>query len=219
MKTKRQLMQLFLDRNYITLQELAKKFEIPEATILDLENSQCIPGYTYEMRNISIFTCAGIESALTENTSIETTRYYHTSVKNWVKLALSETNLSTLASQTKDNFKEQLEKTLKETKTPGCQSFDQAWAYWIDGTWGKCLKTISVECLAKKELARKRISELMEYKSQEIQPDEKIELADAVKVYIASSLDFDTYGMRHMLAEEAIEKFELDIVIDKQYFS
>lgn len=71
------------------------------------------------------------------------------------------------------------------------------------------MKEISLPCLAKKELARKRIAEIME--NEEIDFEMKDELTQAVQNYIAASLHFDVYGMRHILAQEAIEKFSLDI--------
>ncbi|WP_420809900.1 DUF6058 family natural product biosynthesis protein [Francisella halioticida] len=75
-------------------------------------------------------------------------------------LALSEFNdLTKIAQQLKNNFSTQLEKKFKGIKTPGCQNFDQAWGYWINGTWGICLKELNVRCIAKKELSRLAITE------------------------------------------------------------
>lgn len=217
---KEQRMQLFLKNNYYTLSELAKHCDINEAEILTLETAQCIPGHTYEVRQMLIFSCAGIDTALTENTAFSTTHYYHVSTIAWIKkalLALKNMSLSEVASQVKINFAEQLTKVLGDIKTPGCQSFDQAWGYWIDGTWGKCLKEISFDCLAKKELSRFIIAKIMKYDQATIKENIKIELESAVKNYIAASLDFDAYGMRHLLAEEAIEKFQLNIELNKTY--
>lgn len=155
--SKQQCMQKFIAENYISLTALAKHYDVTEVEILAMENSQCIPGHTYEIRQIYIFTCAAIDAALTENSEMITTHYYHHSVSSWAEQALpalKNSNLTDVAAQVKNNFAAQLSKVLEGKRTPGCQSFDQAWAYWIDGTWGKCLKEISFVCLAKKELAR-----------------------------------------------------------------
>jgi hypothetical protein len=218
--SKQERMQLFLTKNYKTLSELSEDCAVGEEKILSLEKAQCIPGHTYEMRQLCIYTCAGIDTPLTENTDLSTTWYYHASIASWVKEALvmeKKMDTSEIALQVKNDFSKQLKKVLGNIKTPGCQSFDQAWNYWIDGTWGKCLKEISLKCLVKKELSRHRIAQIMEHNPEEISVDVKTELSSAIKNYISASLDFDTYGMRHILAEEAIEKFQLDIAIDKQY--
>lgn len=215
-------MQRFLARNYITLEQLADRFQTTVMQILALENSQCIPGHTYEERNISIFTCAGIDTALTEHTAVTTTRYYHRSVTHWVESALQAlTSLNTVeyAAQVKANFASELAIALEGKKTPGCQSFEQAWGYWVDGTWGKCLKNLSVEGLASKELARLRIAQIMALPKEEVDASLKTELCSAVKQYVAASLEFDVYGMRHELAEEAIKKHGLDIELDYQHFN
>ncbi len=216
----RNLMQLFLDKNYITLKELAKQCQVETSNILALENAQCIPGHTYEKRQVTLYTCAGIDEALSENSSLETTFYYHNSIINWVNEALksiNEMDLTVLANKVKMDFANQIEKYLKGQKTPGCQSFDQAWRYWIDGTWGKCLKTISVECLAKKELARKYIADTMNSSAHEISYEQKNKLVEAIENYIQASLEFDPYGMRHKVALDPIEKFNLNVTINKTY--
>ncbi|MDO8953315.1 MAG: DUF6058 family natural product biosynthesis protein [Gammaproteobacteria bacterium] len=218
--SKQQRMQVFLENNYNSLAELAEHSGVTEAEILSLERLQCIPGFTYEMRQIHIFTCAGIDAALTENTALATTRYYHPSISSWIKSALvasKNMSLTEVALAVKNNFATQLSKALGEIRTPGCQTFEQAWGYWIDGTWGKCLKEISIDCLARKELARYRIAEIMKQDPTAVNEEIKIELTTAVKNYMSASLDFDAYGMRHLLAVEAIEKFQLDIAIDKKY--
>jgi len=220
--SKHQHMQLFLEKNYITLPQLAKHCGVSEAEILTLENAQCIPGHTYALRQILIFSCTGIDEALTENTALTTTWYYHNSTDLWVKealLASKNMNLAAVAAQVKANFAKQLRKALGDIKTPGCQNFEQAWGYWIDGTWGKCLKEISVDCLARKELARYNIAEIMQQDPATISKNTKIKLTAAVKNYIAASLDFDAYGMRYLLAEEAIKKFQLDVILDKKYLT
>jgi len=213
-------MQLFLEQNYRTLTELANDCGISEAEILNLETAGCIPGHTYETRQMIIFSCAGINDALTENMDLTTTWYYHNSTELWVKDALPELknmSLAEIALMVKENFAKQLHNVLGDIKTPGCQNFDQAWGYWIDGTWGKCLKELTVDGLAKKELSRYHIAQIMEQDPKTVSEDSKIQLTDAVESYIAASLDFDVYGMRHLLAEEAIKKFSLNIKIIKQY--
>jgi len=217
--SKQQRMRLFLEQNYSTLSQVANDCGINESEILSLETAQCIPRHTYEMRQMVIFSCAGIDDALTENMGLTTTLYYHNSTKFWVEnaiLLLKNMSLSEVALIVKEDFAKQLHHVLGDIKTPGCQSFDQAWGYWIDGTWGKCLKYLSVDGLAKKELARYHIAEIMKQNPETVNEQVKIQLTDAVKTYIAASLDFDAYGMRHVLAKEAIEKFQLDIKIDKK---
>lgn len=218
--SKEERMQLFLDQNYVTLANLALRCKVSENEILNLETAQCIPRHTYEVRTLVMFTCAGINDPLTENIAATTIFYYHLSTINWVEqalLAAKNMSLSEVAFQVKNDFANGLNKVLDGVKTPGCQSFDQAWGYFIDGTWGKCLKEISLECLAKKELSRLQIAEIMQQDAAKINLDTKIKLTNAINEYITASLDFDAYGTRYILAEEAINKFQLDINIDKKY--
>ncbi len=117
-------------------------------------------------------------------------KYYHPSIIKYTEeaLALSEFNdLTEIAQQLKINFSTQLEKEFKGIKTPGCQNFDQAWGYWINGTWGICLKELNVEYMAKKELSRLAITKLMKYEPTTITKNDKIKLIDAVNTYISAS--------------------------------
>jgi hypothetical protein len=211
---RQQRMQLFLNDNYFSLCELADVCKVTQKHLLDLESNQCIPRYTYEKRETCIYTCAGIEGALTEQLELVTTRYYHKSIAVWVLDA--DTRLKTqpmcdVAVDIKDEFCTKLLSALGGKKTPGSQSLDQAWGYLMDGTWGKCLKDISVAGLAKKELARLTIAQIMALDKLSVDDDKKLTLAHAVRSYISASLDFDVYGMRDQLAREAIDAYDLDI--------
>lgn len=214
--SKQERMQLFLNQNYYTLSELAQHSNASEAEILTLQTAQCIPGHSYEMRQIVVFSSPVSQ----DSADLATVRYYHPSITIWIREALlaSKTmNLSQVAMQIKKEFSEQLTTTFCGVKTPGCQSFDQAWRYWIDGTWGICLKEISFDCMAKKELSRQCIAEIMAEDPAIISEKKRDKLTDVVENYIAASLDFDPYGIRHILAEDAIEKFQLKIDIDNKY--
>ena len=220
--TKQQLMQRFITNNYLSLQDIAARCGVSTETVLSLENTQCIPGHTYEVRHMQLVTCAGIDSPLSENIALETTLYYHPSVIDWIKDAvekLKTMDLQLASTKIKVLFQSQLEIHLGGILTPGCQSFDQAWAYWIDGTWGKCLKVISSEVLAKKELARKDIANFMLLSPLVITDNQKIMLSHSVNNYIDASLDFDPFGMRHMVVTEPIAKYELDIQFSHQYLT
>ncbi|MFT4693248.1 MAG: hypothetical protein ACI8TE_000136 [Francisella sp.] len=207
---KQEKMKNFIKIKYITLSELAGKCNVDELDICKLETAQCIPRPSYEVRTIDMF------SSLVAEDHIASTRvrYYHPSIINLTKeaLALSEFHeLTAINQQLKVNFRLQLEEEFKGIKTPGCQNFDQAWSYWVDGTWGICLKELTVECMAKKELSRLAITNLMKYEPDTISEDNKIKLTDAINVYLSASMDFPVYGIRHILPQKAIEKFQLEI--------
>lgn len=213
-------MQKFIDDNYKTNAQLASLCQTTEALILTLENHQCIPRHTYEVRTLSTFTCAGINSVFTEDTGLKTVIYYHPSTELWINQAikcLEKMSIEKLSQQVKASFFKQLPVVLNGLKTPGCPSVESAWAYFTDGTWGKCLKELSLQGLAKKELSRYRVAEIMALDKSSVTSVQRQKLYQAVKDYIDASLDFDTYGSRHLLAEEAINKFNLAITIDKNY--
>tara|TARA_R110002167_G_scaffold359135_1_gene575585 strand:+ start:6162 stop:6821 length:660 start_codon:yes stop_codon:yes gene_type:complete len=213
---KQEKMKEFLRTNYLTLFELAKKCDIDDADIIKLQTAQCIPGNSYELRSIDIFSSPVAEDHIA-STNV---RYYHPSTVSWVKEALTSSkpnDLAKVAQQFKISFHTQLEKEFKGEKTLGCQNFDQAWGYWMDGTWGVCLKELTVECMARKELSRLRITNLMKYERTAITKKDKINLINAINDYVLASMAFPPYGIRHMLPEEAIKKFQLEIALDMKY--
>ena len=49
--------------------------------------------------------------------------------------------------------------------------------------------------MAKKELSRLAITNLMKYEPDTISEDNKIKLTDAINVYLSASMDFPVYGI------------------------
>ncbi|AXA34187.1 hypothetical protein CDH04_07120 [Francisella adeliensis] len=213
---KQEKMKKFIKVKYITLLELAEKCNVDELDICKLERAQCIPRPSYEVRSTDMFSSPVAEDHLVSTR----VHYYHPSIINLAKEALALSafhELTEVNQQLKVNFRIQLEKEFKGIKTPGCQNFDQAWGYWVDGTWGICLKELTVECMAKKELSRLAITNLMKYEPGTISEDNKMKLIDAINTYLYNSMDFPIYGIRHILPQEAIKKFQLKIALSKKH--
>lgn len=71
-------------KEYLSLQKLAKRTGVNEDRILELEETQCIPGHSYSYSHTESVNCS-LKGTYTESTQY--TRYYNPLIERWVKKA------------------------------------------------------------------------------------------------------------------------------------
>lgn len=78
--------------------------------------------------------------------------------------------------------------------TPGCDGFNAAWRYLMNGTWGVCLQKINMASIGKKELSRLKIANLVSSATnQQLNEAEKVELQQAIDDYNSAAKEFIPY--------------------------
>ena len=204
----------YLQQEYLTIKQLAQCSAVSEDRILELIEMQCIPPHSYEISSITTISCQIREISPVE---IVITRYYNASIKNWIinaeQLILQGLSLVEVASKIKADFEKDFHQAFDSMVTPGCQGFDNAWRYLMNGTWGICLKEISVQSMAKKELSRLKIAQLckMDEPGHTLSEDEKQVLRQAVKDYESVTKAFSPYLIptcsRTVEVEPAVAKY------------
>lgn len=212
-------MQHYLSTYYLTLPQLSAYSGVDPDEIEHLIYTHCVPPHSYEMRSMIHFSNPLIEQVA----ATKTTKYYHRCVVDWIKdaIGLSQTFcLSQVAGIMREKFNRDFEQYFGDVKTPGCQGLDQAWTYLMRGIWGICLKELSVECMAKKEFARKVVAEISSHCTiDSITAQQREQLMDAVSAYNEATLPFDPIFLEHSSRcreiQAAITRFQL--AIDNRY--
>ncbi|MDF2939681.1 MAG: hypothetical protein K0R66_323 [Gammaproteobacteria bacterium] len=186
-------MQTYLDKHYYTLAQLAQKSGVEEAFILKLIKNQCVPPHSYSMQTFTAFT----NSLIQYSASPTSVYYYHPSLLGWIHKArglFKLYDLTKTAQLIRENFIEEYNETFGNTATPGCKNADEAWSYLMDGTWGICLKEISISCMAKKQLSRLTIANIVKTEAEHaLSLEERLELKNAIETYKSAAMDFDPY--------------------------
>lgn len=203
----------YLCKNYYTLPQLVEYTSVDDKKILTLIEHQCIPPHSYEIRNITNFFNAIIEYAV----NTPTIRYYHPSLVKWILKAVNLTHqhsLSEVAKLIREEFNKEFNVAFGDESTPGCENLDKAWEYLMNGTWGICLKQLSVEYMAKKQLSRKKIAQIVKGDPEhQLSTQERVELKAAIDLYNSVASDFDPYFVAHssrrIEIEAAIAKYQL----------
>ncbi len=209
----REDVQRYLDANYLTLKELSASAGVTPERVLELVDAQCVPPHSHEVRGLAIFA-----STFGEYTApVPPERYYHPSLVDWVKKASALARRHTLADvarRMRKDFEQAFEAALDGRPPPWPRGVDYAWAYLMDGTWGLCLKEISVANLLQKEFARQTIARL-------VSPDPRHELSataremliEAIAAYNEVAADFGPHELgdssRCREVGAAIEKYGL----------
>lgn len=182
----------YLAEEYLTIEQLSEKTDIKPERILAFIETQCIPPHTYELIEAATITCTFNDPYITSPVSV---KYYHPSLVSWILDAETLTqnkSLSEAAESVRNTFFQQYKNEFNNQATPGCQNAANAWYHLMNGTWGICLREVSVVCMAKKELSRLKISKLVNYDdpSHQLNRESKQILADAIKTYEASAKRF-----------------------------
>lgn len=205
--------QRYLDENFLTLEVLAERAELSSERVLELLEAECVPGHSYEMRGEMTVSSSFGDYRL----PVPPRRFYHPSIVDWLAHAedlAADQSLADVSGQVRADFETGIAEALQGKVTPGCKSPEHAWQYLLDGTWGLCLKDISVCSMAQKELARAAIAE---FSSQT--PDDSLDgtaraaLNNAIAQYNGVAADFAPHEVaessRRLEVEAAAKKYGL----------
>lgn len=203
----------YLDANYLTLEEISTRAGVAPERIVELIRAQCVPPHSHEVRGVAVFA-----STFGEYTApVPPVRYYHPSLVAWVKKASAlarRHSLADTARRMRKDFEQAFEDALDGRAPPWPRGVDHAWAYLMDGTWGLCLKKISVAAMLQKEFARQTIARLVSPDPDHVpSPAARAALIEAIEAYDEVAADFgpherpDSSRVREVGA--AIEKYGL----------
>ncbi len=149
--------QRYLDDSYLTLEALAERAGVDAARVGHLIDAQCVPPHSHEVRGVTVFAGSFEDYAV----AAPPRRYYHPSLVAWVTraedLAASHA-LAEVARLQREDFAREFTDALDGAAPPWPGGVDYAWRYLMDGTWGTCLKEISVSSLLQKERARQCVA-------------------------------------------------------------
>ena len=182
--------QRYLDANYLTLNELSARAGVTPERILELVDAHCVPPHSHEVRGVAVYA-----STFGEYTApVPPERYYHPSLVAWVEKASAlarRHSLADVARRMRKDFEAAFEAALDGRAPPWPRGVDHAWAYLMDGTWGLCLKEISVANMLQKEFARQTIARLVSPDPRHVlTPEARAALIDAIEAYERVAADF-----------------------------
>lgn len=212
-RVNREDVQRYLDANYLRLDDLSARAGVTPERILELVDAQCVPPHSHEVRGVTIFA-----STFGEYTApVTPERHYHPSLVDWVRKASALARRHTLgdvARRMRKDFEAAFEAALDGRSPPWPRGVDYAWAYLMDGTWGLCLKEISVANLLQKEFARQTIARLVSPDPDHVlSPAARAALIEAIEAYnqIATAFGPHELGDSSRCREvgAAIEKYGL----------
>lgn len=209
----RQDIERYLEAHYLRLEELAARAGVTPERVLELVAAQCVPPHSHEVRGVAVYA-----STFGDYTAaVPPERYYHPSQVAWVKKASALTrrhSLTDVARRMRKDFEQAFEDALDGRAPPWPHGVDHAWAYLMDGTWGLCLKEISVASLLQKEFARQTIRRLVgPDPGHVLGPAARAALIEAIQAYDAVAADFGPHELgassRCREVGAAIEKYGL----------
>ncbi len=151
--------QRYIESQYLTLEALAARAEVPPERLQQLLDARCVPPHSYEVRGDFVFVSSFGEYTI----PVQPSRYYHPSLERWVRKAalLAQVHgLAEVAQIIRHDFDDEFAAALNGRQAPWPGGADYAWDYLMDGTWGLCLKEISAPNLLSKEFARKEVAGL-----------------------------------------------------------
>ena len=205
--------QRYIDANYLTLDALAERAGVAPERVLDLVAAHCIPSHSYEVRGAVVFASTFGEFAAPS----APVRYYHPDTADWVAAAealAAGHSLSAVARLMREDFERRVEAALGGRAAPWARGVDHAWAFWMDGTFGLCLKELTVEALVAKECARADIAAIVRPEpGHRLSAAERHALGAAVARYDAVVLPFAPHEIdkssRRLEVGAALEKYDL----------
>jgi hypothetical protein len=205
--------QRYIDANYLTLDNLAERAGVTPQRLLDLVAAHCIPPHSYAVRGAVVF--ASTFGEFTAPAPLR--RYYHPDTVGWIEKAealAADQSLSQVARLMREDFEQAVERALDGRAAPWARGVDHAWAFWMDGTFGLCLKELTVESLVAKECARADIAAIVRPEpDHRLNAAERAALAAAVARYDAVALPFAPHELekssRRLEVGAALEKYDL----------
>ena len=205
-------MQTYLHDHFLTLTQLATMTQVEAEKIIQLIDAQCIPNASYTVETITCFN-----NALDINSKTEAAiNYFAPSVINWINKALSLLEKHSLLKTNKlmrADFTNELRAALQPIGTTETY-LEDAWLSFLKGIWGICLKEVSPQNIARKNIARHTIKNIREnYRGQCLNNKIKQQLLRAIVDFNAVAMPFDPYyypqSSRKLEVEAAIMEFQL----------
>lgn len=180
-------------QGYLGLRALADRAGTTPEQVRAFEQAECIPAASYEVAGEVTFTSSFGRYAL----PVEPRRYYHPSVVEWLQRAMALADgrdLGEVARAVRAAFDSDFDAALRGAPPPWSDGADYAWAYMTDGTWGLCLKDVSIAGLLAKEQARATIRRLVQPEpDHRLSEAERRELEQALSDYERVALPFSPH--------------------------
>lgn len=202
----------YLEENYLTTSQLLERSEVDREWFEEWVSWRCLPTYSYRLdtrgRVHSFFgihdTASGISSSPVDQ------MFYNGAHVGKIRMlkALDEQPSNGLSERLKGEFDNAYVQALRELEVhrfgmasyidatgatgDDCQALiDSEWNYYLDGTYGLCTKTASVEEIATKEAMIRKINYLTDdMKMTELNEQERRELTIATDMLDSVSSQF-----------------------------
>ncbi len=177
----------YLDKSYLTLDELALESGIGAARIEELIAAGCLPPHSHEaVLSLSVTTniIGTIEAASRH------VRYFHRSLIDLTKEAeelACARGVAAAAAEIRFRFEEEVARAsgLAAGSRPHLDLAARAWVAWRDGTFGVCLKEIAPANMVRKVIATEAIKAfLVKAEDRPLTGEDKIALDAALANYV-----------------------------------
>ena len=190
-------MMTYLNANYLTLEQLADKTNIAIKNIENLIKYNCIPKHSHRVICQTVF-----ETAVFDNTVIIDGEklYYHPSLINWIITAeeyRKNMDFAKTAEKIKSDFTLELHKALinadikKYIANINIEEYIQKqWLDVMSGSYGVCLKEISVKNIVDKAIAVSVLEKWLEAEKPKLNEEQHRDILDMAKLYDQISADF-----------------------------
>lgn len=157
----------YVNQYYLSLNQLAEQTQQSTQFIEMLIAEKIIPDFSYQMKINLDLDCKAFESLSDVQGVI---RYYHANTKNIIELLQSQNEKENIIAM-KDCVREQFFSDLMSTVEKSSQLIEQfeltffsnemhfipffkeSWGYYLDGTYGVCLKAPSANNIILKKIA------------------------------------------------------------------
>ena len=222
----------YIEDYYLTLEQLVEHSGISKSRILEMIELKCLPNASYKIiRSIQIISLFGSPS------ESETICYYNKySVEKILEIESKSKKhpLSEIAQHYSYIFYNEYKHLLKkyDGETNGFKKLfsneeideekarpfiEKEWNYVLDGTYGLCTTTSSVEEIVKKEIRVKQIDTLTSSCTKEtLSDDERIQLTELItdldKVQALFTPQERPKTSRYKSIDRVIEKYKLNIL-------
>ncbi len=207
-----QVQQYLQDHDYLKPDQLAARTGTTKEQILALEQARCIPAASYVIGGEMTFT----STFGSYNLSLEPERYYHPSIEKWAisALSLAQTReLCEVATIVRSEFDKNFHEALNDEPPPWPDGADYAWNYMTDGTWGLCLKDITIDNLLTKEYARATIRQIVSsVQTEDLPAGERERLIAAILAYRRVTMPFAPHEF-----DQSSTRLEVQAAIDRYH--
>lgn len=186
----------YLNAHYLTIEQIADKTGISIKNIENLIKNHCIPKHSHRVICQTVFETVVFGSTMAAEAEIF---YYHPSLINFIIEAENyrkNTNFDEAAKKMKSDFMQALHSELIKSdikKTIENSDIEEyllkTWGYVMDGTYGVCLKEISVKNIVIKAISVAKLQKWIDSDKPKLNEEQYNELLEAAKNYdqVASS--------------------------------